>query len=174
MKKLDAGLTISNNKAQQISNVPSMPNIPPVPPVEWTPGVNMPPLKELELAELRSSLITMIRKICRLSKLTDISGELLNDTINDWVEIIGNELKAENVQPAYVLAMRIRNSSFPLQPYELLNAHKQIVAARPVVTKGTCPYCRNTGTMKVFNPSTKIDEIVPCIGAMHERKSNDN
>jgi hypothetical protein len=153
---------ISNFKPQQITNVsPDKPYIPP----EYKG--TLPPPNVLEQAELRSALITMIRKICRLSKLTDISGDLLNDTVNDWLEILDNELKAADILPAYALAMRIRTSSFPLQPYELLNAHKQIVAARPVISTGDCSYCRNKGVVTVFDPTLKTDKTIPCYGATH-------
>lgn len=125
-------------------------------------------LNPLQKAELRREIIQMVQKLSRLSKLIEIQGDVLNNVTNDWLEVLGSDLRAEDVTPAYRQAMRTRTSTFPLQPFELINAHRQLSnTSSTYVTNGVCPYCRGKGTVMVFDPVLKVDVEQKCIGAMH-------
>lgn len=130
-------------------------------------------LNPLQKAELRREVIHMVQKLSRLSKLIEIQGDVLNNVTNDWLEILGSDLRAEDVTSAYRQAMRTRTSTFPLQPFELINAHRQLSnTSSTYVTNGVCSYCRGKETVMIFDPVLKVDVEQKCIGAMHRMEAH--
>lgn len=82
--------------------------------------------------------------------------------VEAWCEILYGAVPVERLNDAYVLAMRTRNSTFPLAATEVIEASKRIASEIDAQRRPSCMLCYGKGSALVYDPATDSDIVKEC------------
>lgn len=120
---------------------------------------------------LRRELAIVLPEMVWACSARNLSDEDCNALRLAYLAVIGEEMRAPDVRPAYLYAMRTRHSTFPLSASEMLQAHRALANLKGTRNTGNanCAYCHNLGKVTVFDRTLEQDVEIECPGALHKK-----
>jgi hypothetical protein len=113
-------------------------------------------------ADYRTAVARMIVKTRLACSLPAFETQELAAAVEAWCEILYGVVPVERINDAYLLAMRSRNSTFPIAATEVIEASKKIAAEIDAKRRPACMLCGGRGSALVYDPASDTDIVKEC------------